>query len=41
DGDKELGFAVKDGLGVDGFNVRRVLWFRECLNHIVVIGRRG
>ena len=32
--DEELGFALQDGLGVDGFNVRRVLFFSECLIHI-------
>ena len=38
DGDEDIGLGVKDGLGLDGFNVRRVLWFRECLIHIGVIG---
>ena len=38
DGDEELRFGVQDGLGLDGFNCLRVLFFRNCLIHIRVIG---
>lgn len=33
DGDQELGFGVKDSLGVDGLDVRDGLGFFDCLNH--------
>ncbi len=38
DRDEELVVGMQHSLGVDGLNVLRVLWLRECLIHIRVIG---